>query len=110
MPKKKVRRRNRNWFYAKPSTVIQVDPDWKGMRDRGEKGWYKTYLQTKHWHDLRKRIFERDGYCCTRCYCAARLEAHHLTYERLGHELLSDLTTLCNRCHRQIHEMGATGY
>jgi 5-methylcytosine-specific restriction endonuclease McrA len=28
---------------------------------------------------------------------------HHLTYERLGNELLIDLVSLCNGCHDQAH-------
>ena len=32
------------------------------------------------------------------------LEVHHRTYERLGEELASDLTVLCNRCHHVHHQ------
>lgn len=80
------------------------------MRERGEKGWYAAYLKTRHWHELRRQVFERDGHKCTRCPNRTRLEVHHLTYERLGDELLSDLTTLCYDCHRAIHKEGNTGY
>lgn len=108
--RKKVRREDRGWFYKPPSTTIRVDPDWQSMRANGDKEWYSAYLKTAHWHELRRRVFERDGYRCTRCPNKTRLEAHHLTYERLGRELLTDLTTLCFDCHRQIHKEGAKGY
>lgn len=28
---------------------------------------------------------------------------HHLTYERIGNELVSDLLVVCGECHEQIH-------
>jgi len=31
------------------------------------------------------------------------LHVHHLTYKRVGRENLSDLVTLCKRCHTDIH-------
>ena len=33
----------------------------------------------------------------------SRLEVHHLTYERAGHERLEDLQTLCHLCHCREH-------
>ncbi len=41
-------------------------------------------------------------YTCARCgriKSAANLQVHHLTYERLGNELPSDLQVLCHACH-----------
>ncbi len=46
------------------------------------------------------------GHRCRTCYATggdgAPLEVHHRTYERLGHELVGDLTALCPGCHRTI--------
>ncbi len=40
------------------------------------------------------------GKKCERCgYSSARLEVHHLTYERFGRERLGDLRVLCKTCH-----------
>jgi 5-methylcytosine-specific restriction endonuclease McrA len=40
------------------------------------------------------------GPACEDCGCkSGRLELHHLTYDRLGHEWPSDLKILCVRCH-----------
>lgn len=35
-----------------------------------------------------------------RCEATTGLEIHHLTYERLGRELLSDLMAVCKRHHK----------
>jgi len=32
-----------------------------------------------------------------------RLDVHHLLYDRLGHEKLSDLIVLCRLCHNAFH-------
>ena len=37
------------------------------------------------------------------------MQLHHLTYERVGEELLSDLTPLCSTCHAMIHALEARG-
>jgi hypothetical protein len=52
---------------------------------------------------LRRKVFERDGGQCTSCHSSKYLHVHHLTYERAGSELLSDLVTLCSSCHMKEH-------
>jgi len=38
------------------------------------------------------------------CGCGGKgLEVHHLSYRRLGNELLSDLIVLCVGCHKKQH-------
>ncbi len=45
----------------------------------------------------------RVGPRCQACGGAERLEVHHLTYERLGYERLTDLMVLCHACHAEAH-------
>jgi len=53
--------------------------------------WWGWYVPT-----VRKRAGGR----CERCWeRTRRLEVHHLTYERFGRELLTDLQGLCKPCH-----------
>lgn len=106
----KVQYKRRKWYYNMPSTTIQPDLDWRKMRQEGKEGWYSAYLHTRHWHNIRKQVFERDNYTCTRCGSREFLEAHHLSYLNLGNELLTDLTTLCRNCHREIHKGKNEGY
>jgi 5-methylcytosine-specific restriction endonuclease McrA len=59
---------------------------------------------TRHWRDIRLQALERDGHRCQGCRRTDRLECHHLTYERLGAELLEDVAILCQRCHATRHQ------
>lgn len=63
---------------------------------------YWRYLRTRTW-SVRAARAKRWG-ICQRCGTAsASLDAHHLTYERLGRERPSDLVAICQECHRREH-------
>jgi 5-methylcytosine-specific restriction endonuclease McrA len=64
---------------------------------------YADYLESAAWLALRERAIERDGRRCRLCNGQRELQVHHRTYERIGHERLDDLTTLCRRCHKRYH-------
>lgn len=63
----------------------------------------QTRLRRPSWKKLRQTILERDKYLCQRCKKTKARDVHHLTYDRLGHELQSDLMSVCRPCHRKIH-------
>ena len=52
---------------------------------------------------MRQKVFRRDGFKCVICGKAKNLNVHHITYENLGAEKVSDLVTLCRDCHEDIH-------
>jgi hypothetical protein len=63
---------------------------------------YEQYLKSKAWKLKREEALKRAGYHCQGCgkpFLPSKLDAHHLTYERLGHERPSDLRVLCATCH-----------
>ena len=63
---------------------------------------YEQYLRSPEWRRKREQRLRLDGYVCQKCGKTSkeyRLEVHHLTYERLGHERMEDLQTLCVLCH-----------
>lgn len=64
----------------------------------------EAYYQTPHWHAVRvaRRSLDRDS--CVACSAVECLQCHHLTYQRLFAEELRDLLTLCESCHRMVHE------
>lgn len=70
---------------------------------------YAEYLRTQYWQELRKECLRRAEYRCQRCRkpgpSYANLHLHHLTYERRGHEQISDLIVLCSRCHEGEHKL-----
>jgi hypothetical protein len=65
---------------------------------------YRQYLRTVEWRRTRMAALERAGYCCSLDVTHTDdLEVHHRTYERLGHELATDVVVLCAACHRVHH-------
>lgn len=73
---------------------------------RERKKAYRCYLASEHWRNIRDEVLVRDRWACQDCKATKYLAVHHLTYERLGHERLSDLETLCRSCHYQRHFEG----
>jgi hypothetical protein len=75
--------------------------------------YYSKYLKTPHWKQFRLVRFreqrEHLGYnCCQICDDRDRdLMLHHLTYERLGDELPTDVRIVCKECHEtKLHRPG----
>lgn len=64
---------------------------------------YRIYIQSPEWAAIRKEKLQQTGYRCQGCSSDERLEVHHLTYERFGHERLTDLQVLCHLCHAREH-------
>jgi len=65
---------------------------------------YFEYIQSPSWKRRADAAKKRAGYRCQVCNSPDRLEAHHRTYERLGHERPDDITVLCAKHHRQFHK------
>jgi hypothetical protein len=65
---------------------------------------YSEYLSSEHWRDL-KRQYRRSHLPqdCMGCE-ATHVQYHHRTYNRLGHELLTDIMPLCGKCHKEVHD------
>lgn len=66
---------------------------------------YPAYLRSKTWQRIRKAQLKRDNYHCQlNANHTGPLHVHHNTYDRVGgRELASDLTTLCESCHKMVH-------
>ena len=64
---------------------------------------YEEYLRSDHWSEFKKR-YAASGRPMRCVVCRAkRIQLHHHTYERLGHERLSDVTPLCGEHHKNVH-------
>lgn len=68
---------------------------------------YQKYLRSTHWAKIREiKIKEQNG-ICEKCHKRitpkSKIAIHHLTYDRIGNELLTDLQCLCADCHNSIH-------
>ena len=57
-------------------------------------------LHAKRWAAVRRRVFERDGWRCTSCGGAGRLECDHVDLDWRGDPYdMGNLQTLCRTCH-----------
>ena len=63
---------------------------------------YSTYLRSLSWKWFRAAVMIASGRICADCKGEAT-EVHHLTYKRVGNELLSDVVPLCRACHEHRH-------
>ena len=66
---------------------------------------YDKYRETPEWKAKRERKKKQARYRCQVCNSPEELQTHHRTYERLGYELVADLTALCRRCHHGVTDM-----
>ena len=68
---------------------------------------YKEYIEKHpHWRKVKQARFEFDGGRCAICHKDLRnatYHTHHLHYQRLGHERIRDVITLCPGCHHDFH-------
>lgn len=64
---------------------------------------YDEYILSRQWQALAAETKRLAGNRCQVCNSDGELHAHHRTYERLGHELQSDLVALCGNCHALFH-------
>jgi hypothetical protein len=81
--------------FAAESLQAEKDQEWW---DR-----YYAHLASDYWHALRQKALRRDNWLCQGCLEAAAEHIHHMTYDRLGHELLCDVVSLCTDCHQICH-------
>lgn len=68
---------------------------------------YDAYLVSDHWKEVKERQPKTP---CLGCGIEKRLQLHHMTYERLGEELSTDLIWLCGGCHTQLHKHGKKSF
>lgn len=72
----------------------------------GYKG-YAHYLASDHWKNFRRSVRSQWCFCCL--VHSVKLEVHHITYDRLGRERPTDVVTVCDKCHKEIHRMTKRG-
>ena len=65
----------------------QVDEAWRDYR--------RKYMRSQRWQDIRTKALERSGRTCEQCGRRQddgyKLDVHHITYMRLGGELMEDV-------------------
>lgn len=66
--------------------------------------WYNRYLLSPAWSKKRVAVLKRANFMCEGCQEKTAVQVHHLTYRRVGNEMLFDLVAVCHDCHRIIHD------
>jgi hypothetical protein len=62
-------------------------------------------LKGQAYTELIQRILIRDEYRCRYCRTRQHLEVHHIVFRSAGgSDISANLCTLCNRCHRAVHD------
>jgi hypothetical protein len=64
---------------------------------------YHEHLNSPAWAAIRRKVLRRANRVCEGCREAPPSHVHHLTYVRLGDEMLFDLVAVCEECHEKIH-------
>lgn len=64
---------------------------------------YQKYLSSPEWREKRDEAINRANRICECCELFPATIGHHLTYDRIGNELPSDLVAVCFHCHALIH-------
>lgn len=70
---------------------------------------YELYLKTKHWLKVHGRYRKNHPKICSMCQHVSNIHLHHLTYDRIGREVDSDLIWLCKSCHKLVHSIPNKG-
>lgn len=61
------------------------------------------YMNSQKWWKIKQQMLSKYS-ACQHCNATDPLVIHHITYERLGNETLSDLAVLCRPCHETLHQ------
>ena len=95
------------WNRVFSDALYQTKKKWREMWF----DWYHSYLDSDEWKAKRQHVLERSQNQCERCGAAAS-EVHHLSYQQVGQEPLSDLIAICYWCHQREHgrEQGAMSF
>jgi len=83
----------------------QKSEEAQAQREEDDRQWrqrYNAYLNSPEWREKRRRVLARSP-LCEGCGKRPSIQAHHMTYKRLGREMLFDLRAVCKHCHDEIH-------
>jgi 5-methylcytosine-specific restriction endonuclease McrA len=91
------------WWQARSERLAEVEREAK--EEKSGEWWaaYNEYLRTPQWQAKRAKVMERSGGICEGCLERPAVQVHHLTYIRVGREMLFDLVAICIECHEEVH-------
>ena len=66
---------------------------------------YSEYLNSREWQAKRALRLAKDEFKCVACGRKNGIQVHHLTYERIFHEDIEDLMSLCYIHHKIVESL-----
>lgn len=89
-------------------TLVQNERSnyWRDRQEAVRTEWFKgysEYLASDQWKQRRAKVLRRANNICEGCATRPATQVHHLTYDRVQHEMLFDLVAVCDECHEFIH-------
>jgi 5-methylcytosine-specific restriction endonuclease McrA len=100
------------WAAAHKEIIANRDAEAE-QKQREWRERYEAHLKSDKWRVMRARVLKRDGGICQGCLTNKVTQVHHLTYDRMGDEMMFDLVSVCGDCHDRIHDRndpGPTGF
>ena len=94
---KRMVRKNRNKLRGRKLSPFTY---WQSQSHKSN---YRRYLKSLDWYLIRQKMLKICEYECELCESKKKLEVHHMTYDNLFEERLSDLMVLCEECHADQH-------
>lgn len=91
------KRRHQQWREINRELDSKAREEWKRE--------YHDYLLTPQWTALRDLVLQRENHLCQGCRKERATQAHHTTYQNVGHEFLFELVALCRPCHERFHQV-----
>jgi transposase len=91
-------------FYAEKKKYF--DESYAAEKKRHADAWhcaYDQYLHSPEWKRKSKLVMLRAQGICEGCRETEAIDAHHLSYDDVGHEFLFQLVALCRKCHDKLH-------
>lgn len=75
-----------------------------------------SFEKTTNWYHIKKKVLKRDNNTCQECFgrkkiergsnSGYRVEVHHIVHKNQGgDESISNLITLCWKCHQNKHKV-----
>ena len=67
----------------------------------------KAYMRTPQWLKLKKDVIDFQNQRCGHCNVLIDTnvsDLHHMTYDRLFNERITDMMALCRPCHHRYHQ------
>ena len=80
-----------------------IRQQWRIYQRQQRRNDYNEYMRSEDWKHVRRLKLEFAGHRCEKCGAPDELHVHNLTYDRVGHENLTDLQVLGRECQEREH-------